>query len=200
MNLAWKLERAVAGRAGDPLLDTYERERSPHVRETLAGTIFIGKRLEAGSPFGRWRRRQEMRLIRAFPSAREIARRKGIRRPPLRDGFLDRGSPTAGLALPQVEVRSGGGVRRLDELLGYRFALVAAPGALADGDAEWAAGRGVGVWRVGDDFEETGGRLVQWMRERQLDFALARPDRYIFAAGTSGDLARARAEFDRWLA
>jgi len=200
VNLAWKLERVLAGRARVELLDTYERERSPHVRETLKGTLFIGKRLEAGTSFRRWRRRQEMRLLAAVPALRDVARRQGVRRPPLRDGFLDRGSSSAGLALPQVDVRRSGEVHRFDDLLGYRFALVVKPGALSDGDAGWAAERGIDVWRVGVDFDETAGRFAGWMRERGLDFALARPDRHLFAAGAARDLARARAAFDRWLA
>ena len=198
VNLAWKLQQVLAGRAGVRLLDTYERERKPHVRETLEATLFIGRRLQADTPFQRWRRMQQLRLIAAVPGLRNLLRQRSIRRPPLREGFLDGDSPGAGRPLTQATVRREGEVRRLDDLLGYRFALVARPEALTERDADWAAARRIGLWRPGVEFVETDGRLERWMREGGFTFALARPDRHLFAAGNASDLARVRAAFDRW--
>lgn len=198
VNLAWKLHLAVAGRAGSELLDTYELERKPHAREVLEGAIFIGRQLEADTGFARWRRRQQLRVLQAMPRLRRVLQRQGVRRPPLRAGFLD-GSSRAGRPLPQVPVRLDGGVGWLDDLLGYRFALVARAGAVADSDAEWAERRDIGLWRLGVDVEEVDGRLARWMDGERVDFALARPDRQLFGAGRAGDLARVRAAFDRWI-
>jgi 3-(3-hydroxy-phenyl)propionate hydroxylase len=197
VNLAWKLHEYSRGAARPELLDSYMRERRPHVREILEGTLFIGKRLQGDTPFQRWRRRQMFKLITALPPLRAMVRRQGVRRPHLHEGFLDGDAPLAGRSLPQVDVLFEGTVRRLDDVLGYRFALVSLPAALSAPDVEWAAARSVGLWRVGVDFtERDGGRLERWMRERGIDFALVRPDRCIFSAGAARALPRARAAFD----
>jgi 3-(3-hydroxy-phenyl)propionate hydroxylase len=197
VNLAWKLHLVVSGRAGAGLLDTYEVERKPHAREVLEGTLFIGRQLEANTGFERWRRRLQLRLLGAMPQLGRLLQSRGLRRPPLRAGFLD--GPKAGRPLPHVRVRRDGAVVWLDDLVGYRFALVARAGAIGDADAGWASARGIGLWRPGVDFEEVDGRLVRWMEREGVDFALARPDRQLFAAGRAGGFARVRAAFDRWI-
>jgi 3-(3-hydroxy-phenyl)propionate hydroxylase len=197
VNLAWKLHRVLAGMARAGLLDSYGRERGPHVRDILAGTLFINRRLEAETPFQRWRRRQELRLVMALPRLAEYFRRQGLRRPRIRDGFLDAASQLAGHPFPQFDAGRDEAARRLDDLIGYRFALVAAPDALSATDLDWAASRAVGVWRPGVDFADTNGRVTAWMRDRRIAFALVRPDRCIFAAGASSALQRAREAFDR---
>ena len=198
INLAWKLHLVATGRAGSALLDTYERERKPHVRDMLETTLFVGRQLRADTPFERWQTKQRFRLAALVPGLRGAIRRRVLRRLPLRDGFLDPGSRLAGHPLPQVAVGSNGDGARLDDLLGYRFALVARAGALSDDDAAWAATRNVGVWRSGVDLDDAGA-LGEWLEAEGLDFALARPDRQLFAAGGAGELARVRAAFDRWL-
>ena len=39
-NLAWKLDLVLAGRAAEPLLDSYTSERLPHVRALIE---FVGR-------------------------------------------------------------------------------------------------------------------------------------------------------------
>jgi 3-(3-hydroxy-phenyl)propionate hydroxylase len=198
VNLAWKLHEVSRGIARPELLDSYMRERGPHAREILDGTLFINRRLQADTRFQRWRRRQTLKLLTALPRFWEVARQQGIRRPYLREGFLDGESPMAGHPLPQVGVVSNGVAFRLDDLLGYRFALVSLPTALVDSDVEWAAARSVGLWRFELEFTERDGHLERWMRDRGITFALVRPDRQLFAAGDSRDLPRVRAAFDGW--
>ena len=41
-NLAWKLADVIGGRASESLLDSYERERSPHVREYIERAVRLG--------------------------------------------------------------------------------------------------------------------------------------------------------------
>jgi len=136
VNLAWKLHRVVTGASGEDLLDTYEQERSPHVRDILLGTLFIGNRLLGDSIFQRWRRRQMLRVLSSVPPVRELARQRGIRRPHLRAGFLDTSSPLAGRFFPQFD--------RSDDGFGYRFArlTVDQPG-LDERIVRWMRQRGV---------------------------------------------------------
>ncbi len=198
VNLAWKLERVVSGAARPELLATYECERAPHVREVLDGTLFINKRLQGDTAFQRWRRRNELRFAMAVPRFWEHARRRGIRRPVLRDGFRDAGSPSAGTPLPQFEVSVDGGMRMTDDVIGYRFALIAAPGSLSADDVAWADTRGIVVWRIGDELGGPSGPLATWMETQNADFVLVRPDRFVFAAGAARDISRAREAFDGW--
>lgn len=160
VNLAWKLHRVIAGAADESLLDTYERERSPHVREILLGTLFIGNRLLGDSVFQRWRRRQMLRVLSSVPPMREFARKRGLRRPLLRSGFLDTSSPLAGRFFPQFETQRDGKCRRSDDELGYRFARLST--------------------RQSGLYEDA----VRWMRQHGVEWVVVRPDRYIYAAGT----------------
>ena len=41
-NLAWKLARVLRGKDDDALLDSYETERAPHVREYIARAVRLG--------------------------------------------------------------------------------------------------------------------------------------------------------------
>src|SRR5690606_33796754 len=41
-NLAWKLADVITGAAPDELLDTYESERAPHVREFIETAVRLG--------------------------------------------------------------------------------------------------------------------------------------------------------------
>lgn len=200
INLAWKLHRVVTGRAAPELLDSYERERRPHVHEVLRGTLFLGDRLQADGPLQRWRRRTELRLIGAMPPVQALLRQVGLRRPPLRDGFLDPRSRSRGRHLPQVRVRHDGRDALLDDVLGYRFALVIRAELLTTRILDWAAGHDIGVLRPGVDVVEVDGELAEFMRRRGLDFVLTRPDRQIFGAGPAGDLPRVQAALAAGLA
>jgi hypothetical protein len=158
----------------------------------------VSDRLQADSAFQRWRRRNELRLIGAIPMLQTALRHYGLRHPALIEGFLDAGSRGRGHPIPQVDVRRSRSAQRLDDVLGYRFALLARAEALTAADVDWADSRGIPIWRPGVDFVEVDGALGRWMRDRDLDFALVRPDRHVFGAGAAADLGRVRSSFDRW--
>lgn len=199
VNLAWKLQRVVARGAPEGLLDTYERERSRHVREILAGTLAIGNRLTAHGAFGRWVRRIELRLIANLPAAlQSVVRQHMIRRPTLTEGMLDEGAELRGVHLPQVEVWRDGARAPSDDVFGYRFALVSL-GALPPEEVARARALDVVPWRLGADLAEVDGALARWMRERDVEFALVRPDRVLFSAGRAAELPRAIVRLERCL-
>jgi len=198
VNLAWKLG-AVLGGADPSLLDTYETERSTHVREILAATLYISRRTDARTGWQRWQRRNVLRLATALPPLKAMMRRRGVARPPLRGGCLDETSALRGQHLPQVPALLQGGEALLDDLIGYRPALVARPGVLTEADLDWARRRGVSLWRPGVELLEPQYALARWLRDARVDFALARPDRIVFGAGDAASLPRVRGAFDRWL-
>jgi len=196
VNLAWKLHRVITGRAAPDLLDSYERERRPHVEQVLRGTLFISARLQADGPVARWKRRHVLRLLGAVPALHALARRASMRRPPLRHGCFDLASRWHGHPLPQVRVHHRERDVLLDDLLGYHFVLVIRPEYMTLPLREWAAAHAVAVVRPGVDFEAHDGALLRFMRQRDLDFALVRPDKQIFGAGLVDALPRVQAAFD----
>lgn len=198
MNLAWKLAAVISGQAKVALLDSYGQERRPHIIEILKGTLFLSERMQAHTAFQRWWRKFQLQTFSAAPPLQKFFRRLTLRRPPLQTGFIDKTSRSGGQHLPQVKIEWQGSEVLLDDVLGYRFALLVKPELLTDWVAEWAAKRDISVWQLGKDFQEPQRMLEQWMREEKLDFILVRPDRYIFGAGAIHEFARTQTSFDAW--
>jgi 2-polyprenyl-6-methoxyphenol hydroxylase-like FAD-dependent oxidoreductase len=111
-NLAWKLGLILDGKATDSLLDTYQRERQPHVGQITNISIYLGKIICMADP-------QEA-------AARDAAFLGGSAPPPppfpqMTDGLLHRDrdgklAKGAGLLAPHVDLFADGERRRLDEV------------------------------------------------------------------------------------
>ncbi|MFN0124188.1 MAG: bifunctional 3-(3-hydroxy-phenyl)propionate/3-hydroxycinnamic acid hydroxylase [Blastocatellia bacterium] len=195
INLAWKLAAVVQGQAKEELLDSYAEERKPHLIEILKGTLFISNRLQANSPFQRWRRRSSLLLMGAAPPPIQAAlRHLSLRRVPLQSGFIDKLSDWAGRHLPQVNVAWQGEETKLDDVLGYRFSLLVTPQTFLAQAGDWGEARNITVWRVGEDLLAP--ELTQWMRDERLDYVLVRPDHQIFSAGDNNRWPHAQAKFE----
>lgn len=162
-NLAWKLDLVLKGRASDALLDTYQTEREPHVRQVIELAIAMGRVVCERDPEKAAERDRTMLAARA-------AQPDDAATPPqpgLAAGFLHP-SPRAGDLAPQPRDASGG---RRDAALGAGFCLLtrgphAAPPGIAVLD----------VTALGD-----GGALAAWLGEAEA--ALLRPDRHVFGTG-----------------
>lgn len=160
LNLGWKLACAVAGRAGERLLDTYQIERHPIERDVLRQTAFITQLAEAERGPLKLLRERVMPVLAAFGPLRDAARLMvselsiQYRRSPLTlERVLD-GGPRAGERAPDalVHVVDGPlgrapGTARLYDLHdpGFfsLFILVESPGG-ADADAVLDAHGGQG--------------------------------------------------------
>lgn len=202
INLAWKLAAVVMGAANVKLLDSYAEERRPHNIAVLKSALFISDRLQADDAFERWWRKFQAQVISVAPPLQALLRHLSMRRPPLQVGFVERASRLAGLHIPQVRVEWQGQEALLDDVFGYRFALLVKSEALTASNTEsiteWAARRGVGFWRLGVDVVEQDGALEQWLNGAKADFVLARPDRCIFGAGAMSQFPQIQASFDAW--
>lgn len=198
VNLAWKLERVVRG-ADARLLDTYVAERRPHVCAILGGALFISRCLTGDTRLQRWWRLQHLRALGLVPWFRRRARRLATPRPPLAGGCLTALSPVCGHFLPQPFQETERLDERLDDRLGYRFALVARPDVLSPEEIAWAEARGIAVLTRGRDLPDESGVLGAWFGAHRLEFALVRPDKIVFAAGPRVRLAAARQEWDQWM-
>jgi len=176
VNLAWKLDAIIRGGARSELLDSYQSERLPHVREFIELAIRLGglintKAIEAGLAAGEPRENAPVKLE--------------VKKPLLGPGLAPRDLPLAGDLAPQFELRDGS---RSDDQVGYSHALfVANAAALSLRPALAQTGLKI---LSSDDAPAIG----DWLRKHDIIAALVRPDRYV--RGT----ARNEAELDQLVA
>jgi hypothetical protein len=95
---------------------------------------------------------------------------------------------SVGALFPQPEVRTPDGeTLRLDDLIGPNWAALA-----ANGEATAAlAATGVPVLELGRDVTDPSGGISDWLRGHDADWALLRPDRFVFACGDAEAAAEA---------
>jgi 3-(3-hydroxy-phenyl)propionate hydroxylase len=177
-NLAWKLRDVVTGRADARLLDSYQSERSPHVREFIELAIRLGgvintKAMEAGLAAGEARDNAPVKL--------------DVRKPMLGPGLAIGSLPLAGHLAPQFTLGDG---RRSDDRTGYANLL------LVDKAAALSALLGAALDQAGIDVltGEDASDVPRWLAEHNVRAALIRPDRYVRGA------ARSEAELDLLIA
>jgi 3-(3-hydroxy-phenyl)propionate hydroxylase len=128
-NLGWKLAQVVRGHAADALLDTYERERKPHVRAMLKLSEIIGTVVMSRDSTPAKARDAFLGAARHVPGLREyIAEMRFKPKASYRDGFVhNKGALaqlTGRLAPNPMVVDEHNLPRRLDEVLGDGFALL----------------------------------------------------------------------------
>ena len=164
-NLAWKLADVVRGRAPASLLDTYESERAPHVREFIEAAVRLGGVIQTTDPEAARRRDAEMR-------ARPLAFTTPA--PRLGPGAHAGGEGPAGRIGEQPVLGDG---RRLDDAAGDRHALLVDAG-LADAARAAAGDRAVVLVADSDASRD-------WLARLGARAVWLRPDRYV--AGVAGD-------------
>lgn len=163
-NLAWKLARVLRGKDGDALLDSYETERAPHVREYIALAVQLGGLINTKA------------MHAALPDGYELgdpATMESIK-PELGPGLAAGWTGLSRQVMPQPVLSDG---QRLDAHVGYAPALLLRndvtlpPVALAR-----LAGREVVVVR------DEAPALQEWLAELGVIAVAVRPDRYILGA------------------
>lgn len=177
VNLAWKLAAIEQGTAAPTLLDTYEQERKPHLHEILRRTLFFGSRLQADSAMQRVWRRVQLQAIEGIKPLKDYLRRTYNTPPPLRQGCLSPHAALAGRHLPQYELPDH---TLTDDHLGYRWTLVARPGRLTAAQLQAAEYHGLPL--LPPDLTTA---FTAWLDQYQIDFAIVRPDKIVFGAGTA---------------
>ena len=216
-NLAWKLDAVMRGTLPPSLLESYDQERKQHVRTVVSHAKSFG--LIIGELDADAARERDRRLGEDLDAGRaETIRQRFI--PGLETGLIARdngGRLAAGagdlLVQPWV-LEAGGSWRRLDDVLGAAFAILARePAALEALDDEllvrWRAlgGRVALVRTQGTPaprpidgvlcLEERENLLAVWLDAQQGVALVARPDRYVYgAAGTPGGLRELAADLE----
>ncbi len=165
-NLAWKLAMVVRGAAPDDLLDSYERERAPHVRAYIETAVRLGRLVQITDP--EEARRRDALLCANPEMMRSI-------RPDLGPG-LHGECRNGGVLSRQPRLADG---RRMDDAIGYRFAVLGQSRVLdavsAETRATWSALDARVLPAVGTD----------WLDGLGARAAIVRPDRYLL--GTADD-------------
>lgn len=164
-NLAWKLAAVIRDGAPESLLDSYQPEREPNLRATIAMAIMMGKMVCTTSRWGAFVRDTKMRIGRALgklPSGPP-----GY--PPISAGAILAGSAGAGSYFPQAIAETGA---KLDDAVGDK-ALLITRDALAGSLAPFAR------------------KLGGWLDQHGAEAVLVRPDRFVFGTGNPATLRSA---------
>jgi 3-(3-hydroxy-phenyl)propionate hydroxylase len=173
MNLSWKLAACLHGTAHESVLDTYQTEREPHVRVYVEAAVGAANGIE-------WMSENPGDLGDA-PEVAEVT----MPVVPLGPGVHGTTIGPVGALSIQPRLLNGD---RLDDRVGYEFAVIGDPTLLAAvGPSTERAWDAVGA-RV---IAELPLPLRTWLNKRQAHALIARPDRYIFG------LASNAAELDK---
>jgi len=198
-NLAWKLALALRAGASDALLDTYERERKPHVEALFNFAIKAGEVIgELDVDKARARDAAMLALLRSGQA--ETIRQRYI--PNLTTGVLDAASgAVAGTLFVQPYVGTEGQGALLDDMITPNFLL-----ATADEAAQsWLTPASLALWqRLGgerivigaDAMGDAGGvrrtperstLFADWMASQGVAAVVVRPDRYVYGVARNAD-------------
>lgn len=212
-NLIWKLARVIEGVSGEALLDSYEPERSRHVRELTTRIKAIGQVICERDPAAA-RERDKRILAEGGGQPRTMTRQEIV--PPLAAGLLTaKDDPGRGKLFPQPWVKAPQGRARLDTVAGAGLRLmVDASLASRLSPAIVARAHAIGLRLIvlsGPDgrplpgadatVEELDGVLRAWFEGCGRAAAIVRPDHYVFGtASDEADLAELLDEFESGLA
>lgn len=185
--LAWRLDLALRGLAGEALLDSYESERKAHARAWVLNAIELGKIICVLDSKAADTRDAEMRAAReagAPPPSAAIL-------PHLGEGahLSEHGGGT--LAAGGI-VKLGERVGHADDVVGTGFVLLSRSGdpaeALSEENAALFAKLG-GVTAQVAAPTDVSGAYAAWFDRLGADTALVRPDFYLFGAESGLDAA-----------
>ena len=187
-NLGWKLAAVLRGDAPEELLDSYERERRPHVRTLIRLARTAGWAMTGGGGSGASVRRGALAGLCRVPGAARL---------------LDRGAPAlvAGPLVPRRDALAGTlapqpvleGSVLLDDVLGPAHAVLTT--AQVDPELLALATRlGARCWQVdsgrlrADDGTVVGddGTISRWLRAARVRTVVVRPDRVVLLSDRSG--------------
>lgn len=183
MNLAWRLDLVLTGRADASLLETYEAERAPHAEALVRMSIKAGEVACTLDPVAAKARDEAFRAGQIPPMPPF---------PRLEGGLLaDHDDPLAGTLAPQGRVRADGHVARFDDLFGTGWTLLSRTPLDGYIDAAGAAllnrldARVIAV----DEAQDIDGYYEDFFSKNAVAAILYRPDFYIFgSAAMPGDV------------
>jgi len=179
-NLAWKLDLVLNGKAPEGLLDTYQRERDPHVRAVIEAAVEAGRYICMLDPVEAAQRDATMRA-----HARDAEPRTAADLiPPIGEGIVAAGTPSAGERFVQPRLGPDRSSPLLDDVVGGGWRLF-----VRGGHAPVSV-PGVQATVINPATLADNGELLGWLAQRDVDAVLVRPDHYVFGTGSADDLTR----------
>ncbi|MFE4499738.1 bifunctional 3-(3-hydroxy-phenyl)propionate/3-hydroxycinnamic acid hydroxylase [Rhodococcus sp. NPDC056743] len=194
-NLCWKLGAVLSGSLPDSVLDSYQVERMPHVRETTKRAVSVGRIITERHRLLATARNHAFRVamrVPGFPSW--MRERRWIPHAHYPSGFQSPVSNSAvGRQIPQPWVLDQKGNReRLDDVLGNQWTVL-----YTGTEQRWKQWESAGVTaiRLGeagsptgpDTIVDTEGLLFTWMIEKRATAIAVRPDGFVYAASSHND-------------
>lgn len=196
-NLVWKLALVRQGVASPALLDTYQTERLPHVKQTTLVTKSLGKWICERDPDAA-RERDERLLAELAANPHGTIRQSLI--PSLDTGFLSISAfGPRGQLFPQPRVKTADGHERLlDEVTGLAFRVVVNANASTASvtriarDCDTLRDLPVTLVQIGAEppavnaagnvYQDIDGVLLDWMHRHDCAAVIVRPDHYVYGA------------------
>lgn len=193
-NLVWKLKSVLWSSSDESLLDTYQKERLPHVIKTTQRAVGLGNVICELDPQKAAERDKNMRLANGDPPRKQF-RQDLI--PPLDSGFATPAKPgLSGELAPQPSVISDSPLAYLDDITGTGFRIIADDefartigpeqlnaiqrfGITLYGISSSSLPRDRGSARI---IHERDGLMTEWLRQSDCRAVVVRPDHYVYAA------------------
>jgi 3-(3-hydroxy-phenyl)propionate hydroxylase len=166
-NLGWKLTGVLRGEFADDLLDSYQTERFPHVREYIELAVKFGGIINT--------RAADVALPNTSKSAENTLQIR-VEKPRLGRSFHWGHSDQLGRLITQPALSDGS---RLDDRVGSRFCLLVERDLLQSAPASLAHTLDARDVVCVDTLHS---EVADWLRVIGHKAVLARPDRYIFGA------------------
>ncbi len=198
LNLAWKLDTVLEGRAPDSLLDSYGAERGPQVEAVTATVKRLGQIICERDPVKAAQRDRDLRAQQG--NQVKVQLRQSLL-PGIRHGLIDSGEAPEGMPFPQPLVHLAGAgsaedVQMMDDLVRPGFLLVLRDAPTVSACREWQGALSalraqvvcLGTTACPPDvlaLTEVDDLLARWFERHCCGAALVRPDHVVY--GTAAD-------------
>jgi 3-(3-hydroxy-phenyl)propionate hydroxylase len=192
-NLCWKLAAVLNGSLPESVLDSYQTERLPHVKEVTSRAVKVGKVIVDRNPVRAAVRQRVFKTASKLPGfAAWLRNHRWLPQAHLRSGLLARnGNPAAGWLIPQPWVIDERGAdARLDDILGGTWTVLH-----AGPEAPWQPWRSAGVPIItiappgsapgAGRIVDRDGILLRWLESKKASVVAVRPDGFVYAGATT---------------
>ncbi|CAM2917117.1 bifunctional 3-(3-hydroxy-phenyl)propionate/3-hydroxycinnamic acid hydroxylase [Skermania piniformis] len=193
-NLCWKLAAVVKGELPDSVLDSYQTERMPHVRDITDKAVFVGKIITERNPTLTTLRNPALRILNVLPVVgKRFKDGNWVPEAHYPDGFFDtdKAGATGWKTIQPWVLDSEGTRRRLDDVLGSQWTVLyrTRTGGI---DAWTKAGAQLvqlvpgGSNPESDRIVDIDNTLIKWMKTKGATAIAIRPDGFVYSAAGDG--------------
>lgn len=190
-NLCWKLEAVLRGSLPESVLDTYQTERLPHLKEVTNRAVKTGKLIIERNPLRAAVRDRFFRTVSKVPYFTTWLRNhRWLPDARYHQGLMaHNGNAAVGWLIPQPWVTDESNQRvRLDDIIGGTWTILH-----SGPEGRWAAWRSAGVPVIkiaapgsapgAERIVDRDGTLLRWLAQKKVSVVAVRPDGFVYGAG-----------------